>query len=50
MHIIVANDIDPNRNSSEFRGGSRVLGQGRSDKYIHKLGEGTGGGMPPPVI
>ena len=31
------------------RGGSRILGKGGSAKYIHNLGEGTGGGVPPPV-
>ena len=31
------------------RGGSRILGKGGSDKYIHNWGEGTGGGVPPPV-
>ena len=30
------------------KGGSRVLGKGGSDKYIHNW-EGTGGGVPPPV-
>ena len=30
------------------RGGSRTLGKGGSDKYIHKWGEGTGGGVPLP--
>ena len=25
------------------------FGKGGSDKYIHNWGEGTGGGVPPPV-
>ena len=32
----------------DARGGSRILGKGGSDKYIHKWGEGTGGGVPLP--
>ena len=31
------------------RGGYRIWGKGGSDKYIHNWGEGTGGGVPPPV-
>ena len=33
--------------SCRCRGGSRILGKGGSDKYIHNWGEGGGGGACP---